>query len=242
MNTLTEYFVPEWVSIAFCIVIPIPFILISLLIKKTATKIQKQAIFKIVTVFFITYLLYIAIASYLNLFNFVLFPPVVLLYTTFPYAFLLFGVIHKLKIYDNFLKNTRIEDIVKLHIFRVIGIFFILLAFYDSLPKFFAYVAGFGDVITAITSIFVVKAIKNKKTYAKKLTYVWNTFGFIDILFTAIMANVLTKISIDTGSMGVDTLAFFPFCIIPAFAPPTIMFLHWAIYQKLKRKGIVILR
>jgi hypothetical protein len=47
------------------------------------------------------------------------------------------------------------------------------------------------------------------------------------------MANVLTKISIDTGAMGVDTLAKFPFCFIPAFAPPTIIFLHVSIYKKL---------
>lgn len=231
---LTEYFVPEWVSEVFLLVIPIPFILICLLIRKTSVKIQKKSVLNIVVVFFVLYLLYISLASYMGWFNKVLFPPVVLLYTTFPYAFLLFGVIHKLKIYDVFLENTLMEDIVRLHIFRVIGFFFVILAFYDSLPKFFAYVAGFGDVITAITSVFVVKAIRDKKKYAKKLTYIWNTFGFVDIIFTAIMANVLTKISIDTGSMGVDTLAFFPFCIIPAFAPPTIMFLHWAVYQKLK--------
>ncbi|MFZ1789595.1 MAG: hypothetical protein WAT92_14850, partial [Saprospiraceae bacterium] len=101
-------------------------------------------------------------------------------------------------------------------------------------PKPFAYIAGFGDMVTAISSIFVAKAIQNKKSYAKKLSFYWNVFGTIDILFTAIAANVLTKISIDSGVMGVDTLAFFPFCIIPAFAPPTILFLHWAIHKKLR--------
>lgn len=234
MNTLTEYFVPEWVAIVFLIVIPLPFILILLLVRKTAKKINKPSVFNKIVIFYVLYLAYIAFASYMGWFNKVLFPPVVLLYTTVPYAFLLFTYILKTKTYQSFLENTLLEDIVRLHIFRVIGSFFVILAFYDSLPKFFAYVAGFGDVITAITSIFVVRAIKNKKPYAKKLTYIWNTFGFIDIIFTAVMANVLTKISVDTGSMGVDTLAFFPFCIIPAFAPPTIMFLHWAIYQKIK--------
>ncbi len=113
--------------------------------------------------------------------------------------------------------------------------FFVLLAVHNALPKPFAYIAGFGDMITALSSIFVVKAIQQQKTHAKKLTYIWNVFGTIDILFTAIAANVLTKISIDTGAMGVDTLAMFPFCIIPAFAPPTILLLHWVIFQKLKK-------
>jgi drug/metabolite transporter superfamily protein YnfA len=110
----------------------------------------------------------------------------------------------------------------------------VLLALYDALPKPFAFIAGFGDMLTAIGSIFVVKAIQHKKSYAKKLARIWNVFGTIDILFTAIAANVLTKISIDTGAMGVDTLAVFPFCIIPTFAPPTILFLHWAIFKKIK--------
>jgi hypothetical protein len=58
----------------------------------------------------------------------------------------------------------------------------------------------------------------------------------LDIVFTAVSAIVLTKLSIDTGSIGVDVLAQFPFCLIPAFAPPTIIFLHVAVYKKLKQE------
>jgi hypothetical protein len=85
-----------------------------------------------------------------------------------------------------------------------------------------------------LSSLFVAHAIIQNKTYARRLTYVWNIVGTIDILFTAIAANVLTKISVETGAMGVDVLATFPYCIIPAFAPPAILFLHWTIFKKLK--------
>ncbi len=137
-------------------------------------------------------------------------------------------------IYKKILDNTSLESLVKLHIFRVIGVFFVILALHDALPKAFAMIAGFGDMITAVSSIFIANAIAQKKSYARTLAYAWNIFGTMDILFTAIAANVLTKISIDTGVMGVDTLANFPFCIIPAFAPPTILFLHWSIFKKMK--------
>jgi hypothetical protein len=234
MNTLTQYFVPEWVSIAFLVTIPIPFILLLLLVNKEGKKINNAFVLPVVSVFFILYLTYITIAGYKGWFDVVSFPPKVLLLTTFPYAFLLFGVLINTKAYQKILESVAVEDLIKLHIFRLIGVFFVLLAFYDALPKPFAFIAGFGDMITAISSIFVVKAIQNKKHYAKKMAFYWNIFGTIDILFTAIAANVLTKISNDTGVMGVDTLAFFPFCIIPAFAPPTILFLHWAIHKKLR--------
>jgi hypothetical protein len=236
MNALAQYPIPTWISILFLIAIPLPFLLITLFAHNAAKKINQQAVSKIVILFFILYLLYISIASFNGWFNHVSFPPMVLLYTTFPYGFLLFAVLVNTKSYKSILHHTAIEDLVKLHIFRVIGIFFVLLALWNALPKPFAFIAGFGDIITAVSSIFVVKAIQNKKSYDKTLTLCWNIFGTIDILFTAIAANVLTKISIETGSMGVDSLAMFPFCIIPAFAPPTILLLHWAIFQKMKQK------
>jgi len=231
---LTNYIVPNWISIAFLISIPLPFILIALFVRLEGKKIQNKIVFPAVVLFFAIYLSYISLASLNGWFNQVLFPPKVLLLTTFPYGFFLFLIILNTKTYKSILENTPIENIIKLHVFRLIGVFFILLAVHNTLPKPFAFIAGIGDILTALSSIFVVRAIKNKKSFAKKLIYFWNIFGTIDILFTAIAANVLTKISIDTGAMGVDTLAVFPFCIIPAFAPPTILFLHWAIFTKLK--------
>jgi hypothetical protein len=147
----------------------------------------------------------------------------------------LFTVVIRSTSYKTILESLALEDLVKIHIFRLVGVFFILLAYYETLPKFFAIIAGFGDMITAITSIFVVRAIRGNKPYAKRLVYIWNTFGLADILFTALSSLILTKISIDTGAMGVEALAHFPFCYIPAFAPPTIVFSHIAIYQKLKK-------
>ncbi|MGL5892286.1 MAG: hypothetical protein ACRC3B_20505, partial [Bacteroidia bacterium] len=58
-------------------------------------------------------------------------------------------------------------------------------------------------------------------------------FGLLDILATSTMAIVFTKLSIETGSGGVDALGKFPFCLIPAFAPPVIIFLHLSLYRKL---------
>lgn len=238
MNTLTPYFIPQWISVLFLIAIPLPFILLVLFIRNQAKKTSNRLAYVYVLTFFVLYLAFIAFASSRGLFNVVSFPPKVLIYTTFPYAFFLFVIVLNTTFYKKNIEHASLESLIKLHVFRVIGVFFILLAVHNALPKPFAFIAGFGDIITAVSSIAVAKAIQYKKKYAKTAAYLWNTFGFIDILFTAIAANILTKISIDTGSMGVDSLAVFPFCIIPAFAPPTILFLHWAIFQKLKKNTI----
>ena len=233
MNTLINYPLPDWIAIAFLCVIFIPSIMIAFLAKKGLDN-SNKALFAVLA-FFGLYFTYVSVASLNGLVDGVFLPPLVLLFCTLPLALFLFIIVLNLKIFKQFLNNIPLENLVSVHIFRLIGVFFLLLAFYDSLPKFFAIVAGLGDMITAITSIFVAKAITDRKHYAKKLTFLWNCFGLLDILFTAVSANVLTKLSLDTGSMGIDTLARFPFCFIPAFAPPVIIFLHILIFKKIKK-------
>jgi hypothetical protein len=235
MNNIFSNLVPLWASILFLIVIPTPIFMIANLAKKGVAKVQRNSVFYIIISFYCLYFLYVGFASINGLFDNVALPPTILKLSTLPLFVFLFALVFNLGIYKTILQNLTLESLVKVHIFRLIGVFFIILTYYDTLPKFFSIVAGLGDMLTAITSIFVAKAIINGKTYAKKLTYIWNTFGLIDILFTAVSAFVLTKISIDTGAMGVDMLARFPFCFIPAFAPPTIIFLHVAIFKKLKK-------
>jgi hypothetical protein len=100
------------------------------------------------------------------------------------------------------------------------------------LPLTFALIAGIGDITTATFSIWVARAVQYNKKQARIWVLVWNTFGFLDILVTAFLASYLTKLAMANGSQGVEALGQFPFCYIPAFAPPTILFLHLSIYRK----------
>jgi hypothetical protein len=234
MNELINYPVPQWIAILFLVAIPLPFILIAMLVHKEGQKLGHTQAGKVVAAFFVLYITYVVLASLNGLFNQVMLPPKVLLMCTFPYAILLFVIVPQTKAFQSILQSVSLQSLVKLHIFRLIGVFFLLIALHNALPKPFAFIAGLGDMITAITSIYVAKAIKTKRANARSLTYAWNIFGTLDIMFTAICAIVLTKLSIDNGTMGVDTLARFPYCLIPAFAPPTILFLHWCIFKKLK--------
>lgn len=182
--------------------------------------------------FYTIYLAVVSIASHFGFFDEVMLPPKIVLTTTLPLAVLV-TIIFGTKACKKANAMLELEDLVKVHIFRLIGSTFLILFFYELLPKPFALIAGIGDVLTAVSSVFVAKAIRNQKNYARKLTYVWNTFGLMDILITSAMAIIFTKISIDNGVQGVEFLAEFPFCFIPAFAPPTIIFLHLLVFRKL---------
>ena len=147
-------------------------------------------------------------------------------------AFLLL-VVSNSKLHKTLLQNTTLQSLVQLHLFRLIGVFFLITNAYGAIPTKFAYIAGIGDIATALTSVFVSRAIINKKSYSKPLTIAWNIFGILDIVSVLTTAILTTKISIESGSLGVEEMANFPFCLIPAFAPATIIFLHLAIFKKL---------
>lgn len=228
------YPTPSWLTIPFLIGITIVILLITSLARKNAPIDKKNLVLGSIILFFGAYIFYVVYAGQKGLFQQAMFPPKILLFTTLPYALFLFFVVIKLPLAQKIIEKTELSELIGLHIFRLVGSTFIFLGIYDALPKHFAYLAGSGDVLAALSSIFVVYALKKRKTYAKKLAFAWNVFGLADILMTAILANVLTKISMNTGQMGVDTLARFPFSLIPAIAPPTIIFLHVLIFRKLK--------
>ncbi len=232
---MKNYPTPDWLNLPFLIGIAILIALITIFARKNAPIPKQNWVAGAILIFFGIYIGYVFVAGQNGWFAAATFPPKILLLTTLPYAVFLFLVVYKWPITETIIENASLEGLIGLHIFRLVGFTFVILALHKALPTTFAFIAGFGDVITAVTSLIVVYAIKNNKTYARKLAFVWNTFGFIDILFTALMANILTKISIDTGAMGVDSLAKFPFSLIPAIAPPTIIFLHFIINKKLKK-------
>ena len=231
MNLLTDL-VPNWVSIAFLIVIPIPVFLIARLVFKHSSSGSKKR-FWLVLLFYGLYFVYVGYAAIHGWFDELTLPPMILQRATIPLLLFLTLIIFNLRVYRNLLINTPLEALVKIHIFRLIGSFFIILALHDVLPKPFAFIAGIGDVITAVSSIWVARYIQTNGKHHRLITVVWNTFGLLDILATAVMAFVITKIQIETGAPGVEVLAAFPFCLIPAFAPPTIIFLHLSVYRKL---------
>ncbi len=225
---------PFLFSLLFLVAFAFPVVMVALLAKKGKVKNG----FWWVIGFYLPYLALVGFASFQGFFDTIMLPPKIVLTTTLPLAIFV-TILYGTKTCKRANALLNLEDLVKIHIFRLIGSTFIILWLYQLLPTGFALFAGIGDLLTALSSIFVVHAIRSKKSYARKLTFIWNTFGLVDILITSALAIIFTKISIDNGVQGVEFLAEFPFCFIPAFAPPTIIFLHLLVFRKLSwlKKG-----
>lgn len=238
MNILTAS-VPAWVSISFIFSFSIVFFMIANTAKTAALKAgfdaQKASnIWKTVLGFCFIYIIYVSLMSFTGIFQVNALPPRILLFTAIPLLIFFFGVVFRSKIYWTLLENAALESLIRLHIFRFVGVFFILAYLYGALPKTFALVGGIGDIFAAVTAIFVANAVENRKTYAPKLALIWNIIGFWDIVNVVVSAIITTKYALEDGTKGVLEMANFPFCWIAAFAPATIVFLHIGIFKKLK--------
>lgn len=242
MHTTTTI-VPLWISALFFICISIPVFLIARAIKQGGQHVSLDSnkvsqLFYGSILFYSLFFAYTAMLSFSGAFQVNTFPPRVILFTMLPLLVFYFFFIFRTKIYWTILAQIPLSTLVRLHTFRLVGIFFIIFWSYDALTTYFAFAAGIGDIFAAITAIVVANLIDKKIKNYKKITLVWNIIGFWDIVHVIAAALYITKQSIETGSIGVQEMTKFPFCLIPAFAPATIIFLHISIFKRLKMQDI----
>lgn len=231
--------VPVWVSPIFLIAFIIPIFMLRAVVVQGAHAANldigtTKRLSSGVLLFYVAFYLYVAVMSFTGIFQENTIPPKVLVYTAVPLLLFYFGYIFRSKLFWLILENVRLSSLVRLHIFRLVGVFFLLFWYYGALPKYFAFVAGFGDIFAAVTAIFVAKMIDSKAKHYKKITLIWNIVGFWDIVNVILTAVYVTKQALLTGDRGVLEMTHFPFSLIPAFAPATIIFLHICIFKRLK--------
>lgn len=231
--------VPAWVSLAFIICFPIVVFMVgnlgyqaALRASMSAAKAQKIRISIIGSL--IAWLVYTAILSFSGILATDAMPPRILLFTTLPLSIFLFWVVSRSSLYQTLLQQVSISSLIQVHIFRLVGIFFLLATYYDTLPASFAVHAGIGDILAALTSIWVAQKMKQTPTKQNYiLALIWNIFGLLDILTVLVSAITHNKIALDHQLEGLAEIAKFPFCWIPALAPALIVFLHISTFKKL---------
>ncbi len=239
---MENYFsnVPTWISLLFIPTFPITIYFIAQIIKQGAIDAglpQKQVNTLQLAIwgFFTIYLIYTFILSITGLLSENTLPPRVLLFTTIPLLIFLFGFIFNKPLYWRILDKIPLASLIKIHIFRFVGVFFLISAYYEVLPTQFALLAGFGDILTAIGAIFVSQWVVEKKAWSNKAVFIWNIFGLWDIVSVIISAILTTKNSLENHTQSVAEITKIPFVWIPAFAPAVIIFLHISVFKKLQR-------
>ncbi|OCX53727.1 hypothetical protein BEL04_05400 [Mucilaginibacter sp. PPCGB 2223] len=186
-----------------------------------------------IVLFYFLYLAYASTLALLGAMDLNALPPRAMLYAGIPLAIFLFAFVGSRKLYKKLLQAISLEALVRLHIFRLAGAFFILMYAYHTLPARFAFFAGLGDMITAVFAFPVARMVRTQQHGWKIALRVWNLFGIMDIV------DLLT-VAVLTGADGnLREMAVFPYVWFPAFAPATILFLHAAVYRKLGLRSAI---
>ncbi len=161
-------------------------------------------------------------------------PPRPILFLTLPLSLILFVIVANTPLFKKLLRSATLESLIALHVFRILGVFFFLLYSYHLLDAAFALSAGLGDIITAIFAIPVARGVAKKKSWSRKAVIAWNIFGILDIVSLLTIAFFGAIKAAATGQSGGE-MTMFPFVFFPAFAPATILFLHFTVFKKLQQ-------
>ncbi len=135
--------------------------------------------------------------------------------------------------------STRIQHIANgiplwlitiAHVWRFVGIFFVVSAIVHVLPPQFGYPEGLGDAIAAFFCIPLAFAIrkKNRSTGLRTAFIVWNVYGMIDLI-SAISLGILYSPG-PSGILRTDIstaiMTTFPVSLIPTFFVPLFILIH----------------
>jgi hypothetical protein len=193
-----------------------------------------------VFIFYFLYLAYVSILSLKGVFYINPAPPQVMVFAAIPLTIVLFAIVGNAKLFKKLLLSITLESMIRIHVFRLVGVFFIILYFYKLLSADLAFSAEMGDVITALFAWPVVRWVAQRRPWSIKAVYVWNIFGILDIVNVLVIVGIAIRHSLISGvDGGLRELNIFPFAWFPAFAPATILFLHTAIFRKLREmKGV----
>ena len=138
------------------------------------------------------------------------------------------------------LLRAPLPTLVGLNIARVLGAFFILLAFSGRLGGPFPQSAGWGDVITGLFAIPVMGLAALQTALRDRAIWIWNAFGTLDLL-AAIALGVMSAngsplqlIHAGAGSAAVQLL---PWALIPSVLVPFYLITHGIIFAQLRARS-----
>jgi hypothetical protein len=127
--------------------------------------------------------------------------------------------------------------LVGVQFYRVLGVIFVVLYAGRHLPGIFALSAGLGDTLVGILAPFVAASFARSPQASANRVRLWNLLGIADLIMAVTLGfltspSPLQMIAVDRPS---KLIAMFPLALIPVYAVPLSLLLHFASLQKLRR-------
>lgn len=126
--------------------------------------------------------------------------------------------------------------LVAVNVFRVGGIFFLILHSQGRLASPFAISAGWGDIITGAIALPLAVAAASNRKVPRALLIAWNAFGILDLIDAIVLGalSAPTPFRVFTESPGTLSMGDLPWVVIPALLVPVYLMTHLAIAVQLR--------
>ena len=116
------------------------------------------------------------------------------------------------------------------HLWRLVGLGFVIGTLIHVLPPQFGYPEGIGDVMAALFCVPLALAIRSNSHSPRLRTafVVWNVYGLIDLL-SAISMGILYSngpLGVLRSDLSTTLMVTFPVNLIPTFFVPLFILLH----------------
>jgi hypothetical protein len=127
--------------------------------------------------------------------------------------------------------------LVGVQFYRVLGVVFLLLYAGGHLSALFALPAGLGDTMVGILAPFVAASFAGSSEASGRRFRLWNVLGISDLVIAVTLGFLTSPSPFQIASFDRPSvlIAVFPLSLIPVFAVPLSILLHFASLQKLRQ-------
>ena len=121
---------------------------------------------------------------------------------------------------------TRQANLIRLHLWRPVGILFLVLMVRGQMPALWALPAGIGDILIAATAPWIAGQVDSPR--GKRRAIAWNLLGISDLV-VAVGLGIMTSPGptqvFDTVPTS-ELITRFPLALVPTFLVPLAFTLH----------------
>ena len=121
---------------------------------------------------------------------------------------------------------TQQANLIRLHLWRLVGIVFLVLMVRGQVPALWALPAGIGDILVAVTAPWIARDVDTPR--GRRRAIIWNLLGIADLI-VAVGLGIMTSPGPTQVFHTVPTSEFmthFPMALVPTFLVPLAFALH----------------
>lgn len=130
--------------------------------------------------------------------------------------------------------------LVGVQTYRALGVIFLTLYAGKHLPGLFALPAGVGDVLVGIFAPFAAAAYARSPKNGSLRVRLWNYLGIADLVIAVTMGFLTSPSPFQVAAFDrpSELIGMFPLVLIPVFAVPVSILLHFASLRKLRQNEL----